>query len=133
MIDTKTLPIKIEYVARTRRDEWECYEWRVTVSSKAGTWTVPYYCGLGHATKPKHSFMPSKPIAPSVDDVLHSLILDASAANENFKDWCANYGYSDDSIGALNTYRECLNTATMLRKHFGRETIAELETQLQDH
>lgn len=131
-IDTAALPIKIEFVAKTKRDDWECFEWRVKFTSKAGHWSTPYYCGMAHVTKPKHRWQTPQPKAPSVDDVLHSLILDADAEQENFHDWCANYGYSDDSISALNTYKACLLTATMLRKHLGRETVEALRIQLAD-
>lgn len=132
-IDLDALPLKVEYVGQTQRDDWKCFEWRVTFTSKAGFWTLPYYCGLGHVIKAKHSFAQDRPKKPSNADILHSLILDASAANENFADWCSNYGYSDDSITALNTYRECLKTATMLHKHLGRDVVSVLEMQLQDH
>lgn len=139
MIDTSALPMKVEYVGKTKRDDWDCFEWRVTFSSvKNGFWTLPYYCGLGHVEKPKHSRRNSmsyveKPKRPSNDDILHSLILDASAAGMNFHDWCTEYGYSDDSISALTTYKQCLDIATHLRKHLGHETLTELEKQLQDH
>jgi hypothetical protein len=136
-IDTSKLPIKVEYGGKTKRGDWPCYQWNVTVGAQwnnpHGFWTFPYYCGLGRVTKPKHSWMEPKPVRPSNDDILHSLILDAGAANMNFADWCSDYGYSDDSISALNAYRECLTTATMLRKHFGRDTLEALKLQLQDH
>lgn len=149
MIDTKALPLKIEYVGETVRDEWPCFEWRCTLSSKAGFWSFPYYCGKGHVEvrpgAPRDISNPNtlyrenwerrwtKPKAPTADDVLHSLISDAAAENENFHDWCADYGYSDDSITALNTYRQCLEIATQLRKHLGREVVDQLREQLRDH
>lgn len=133
-IDTNALPIKVDFAGKTRRNDWDCYEWRVTISGEKGSfWVLPYYCGLGHTTKPKHSWAEPRPVKPSNDDILHSLILDSSAADMNFSDWCSEYGYRDDSISALNTYRECLKTATMLRKHFGRDVIQKLREQLQDH
>lgn len=133
-IDTNALPVKAEFVAKTRRDDWDCFEWRVTVTSKSGHWSFPYYCGLAHSYKPKYSRPGSELVArrPSNDDILHSLILDASAADANFHDWCADFGYSDDSIKAMNTYKSCLETATMLRKHFGRDVIEQLREQLAD-
>lgn len=137
-IDTAVLPIKIEYVAKTTRNTmgekpWECFEWRVTFSGKPGQWVVPYYCGLGHVIKAKADWMRDKPKAPTVDDVLHSLINDASASDYNLQDWCREYGYSDDSISALNTYRQCLEIATNLRKYLGADVMRQLAVQLQDH
>jgi len=152
-IDIEALPMKIEYVTKTERNSmgekpWQCFEWRVTFDTKDGHWSLPYYCGLAHVTYPKGMKNPypsnvigwelwenqwAKPKKPSNADILHSLLLDASAADENFKDWCANYGYSDDSISALNTYRECLEISTNLRKHLGADTVRALAVQLQDH
>jgi hypothetical protein len=128
MIDTSALPIKVEYVGRTKREDWECFEWRVTFAKQ---WSPAYYTGLGHVEK--HKYREPKPAKPTNDDILHSLILDASAAEENFSDWCANYGYSDDSMKAFSTYKACLETATHLRKYLGREMVAALAVQLQDH
>lgn len=154
-IDTATLPIKIEFVAKTVKNDWgadgkpwPCFEWRVTFSNKTGAWSIPYYCGSGHIEYPKGKKNPyprsvighehyenlwAKPKRPTVDDVLHSLISDASASDYNLQDWCAEFGYSDDSIKALNTYRQCLEIATNLRKYLGADVVRKLQTQLQDY
>jgi len=142
-IDTAALPIKVEFVGCTKREDWECFEWRVTFTKHENgrviaQWNVPYYCGLAHIEKPKYPkthfmYREPKPAKPTNEDILHSLILDASAADENFSDWCANYGYSDDSMKAFSTYKACLETATHLRKYLGRDVIAALAVQLQDH
>ena len=143
-IDLTTLPLKIEYVTRhagLQRDidekPWPCFEWRVTLSSKSGTWSTPYYCGMAHVMPRKKTpwgeSSEPKPKAPSVADVLHGLTLDASAENDNFRDWCENYGYSDDSIRALNMYRQCLDTGVALRKYLGRDVVAQITKQLEDH
>ena len=42
--------------------------------------------------------------------------MDSMACNENFDDWCNNFGYSSDSIKALNTYKECIELGRKLRK-----------------
>lgn len=64
---------------------------------------------------------------PDVADVMHSLLLDASALDSrDFADWCADYGYSDDSISARATYDACIATATKLRAAFGQKTVDEL-------
>ena len=122
--DIESLPVTITYVCQTKRDNnWDCDQWRVTLQSKAGSWSTDYFTGLGHR---------SKPVKPKIADVLYSLFLDASAADENFNDWCANLGYSDDSISAFNTYKQCLDTATQLRKHFNPEQRASIQSVIQD-
>lgn len=127
------LPVKIQYMGETARDKWECDQWRVTLSSKAGFHSFDYFTGLGLRHKPRTSWGTPKPKKPKVADVLHSLILDASAADENFHDWCSNYGYSDDSIKAMNIYKACLETSQALRKHFSPDTLRQVRELLQDY
>lgn len=130
----ETLPVKIDYVGQTKRDQsWDCDQWRVTISSKAGFHSFDYFTGLGLRHKPRASWATPTPKKPKIADVLHSLILDASAADENFNDWCSNYGYSDDSIKSLNMYKTCLETATALRKHFSPDTMRQVRELLQDY
>lgn len=50
-----------------------------------------------------------------IDDVLYSLVMDAYAGSETFDDFCDNFGYSQDSIKALEVYRDCQKTITKLR------------------
>jgi hypothetical protein len=148
-IDTlESLPVKIDYVGQTKRDHnWDCDQWRVTLSSKAGFHSFDYFTGLGlretlrgfrAMNVPNNRFVnghweAAKPKKPKVADVLHSLIMDSSAADENFHDWCANYGYSDDSIKAMNTYKACLEIAVALRKHFSPDTLRQVRELLQDY
>ena len=133
----EALPVKIDYVGEVP-SKWDestpCTvdQWRVTLSSKAGFHSFDYFTGLGLRNKPD-SWGKRKPRKLKVADVLHSLTLDASAADENFHDWCANYGYSDDSIKAMNTYKACLEVAQALRKHFSPDTLRQVRELLQDY
>ena len=133
----EALPVKIEYVGEVP-SKWDTDtprtvdQWRVTLSSKAGFHSFDYFTGLGLRSKPD-SWGKRKPRKPKVADVLHSLILDASAADENFHDWCANFGYSDDSIKTMNTYKACLEVAQALRKHFSPDTLRQVRELLQDY
>jgi hypothetical protein len=64
---------------------------------------------------------------PAVCDVLHSLLLDASALDcRDFADWCADMGGNSDSISERAAYDACIATATKLRAAFGDKTINEL-------
>ena len=141
----ETLPVKIIYVGETARDgDWRCDQWRVELQSKAGFWSTDYFTGLGRRSRiyvdygknwdpiRKKSYE-ENPKKPKIADVLHSLIMDASAADENFHAWCSNYGYSDDSIKALNIYKACLETAHALRKHLPPETLRQARELLQDY
>jgi hypothetical protein len=127
----ESLPVKIQYVRETKREDWACDQWEVTIewSNQRGNgqFVTDYYTGLGLRSKPKQSLVESRPIRPKIAEVLHSLFLDASASDYNFSDWCEEYGYSDDSIKALNTYKQCLEIATNLRKAFDAETRKQIE------
>ena len=75
----------------------------------------------------------SKIVSPEVASVLHSLTLDAQALNQSFTDWCAEFGYDDDSISAFDTYRACCENGKKLQKVFSRSTLDKLEEILQDY
>lgn len=73
------------------------------------------------------------PVVPTAASVLHSLLLDSEAVNSRFSDWCADFGYNDDSIKALGTYNTCCKIGHQLRgffTHQQRETMREI---LQDY
>lgn len=145
----ESLPIRIEYaVDRSLDNNWPHDEWRVELSNESGCWSTSYKTGLGHRKFPK-GFVPDrklnplclafkqqernkKPVRPSIADVMHSLCLDASAADVNFHDWCSDYGYSDDSIIALNLYKACLETSTALRKYIPRELLDQVRRIVED-
>ena len=131
--DIEALPVKITYVGETTRDgDWKCDQWRVELSNKLGMWSTDYFTGLGLRSQPPTSWDVAKPKKPTVADVLHSLFMDASAADYNFSDWCDEYGYSDDSIKALNMYKACLDTATALRKYFSPDQRAAIKSIIQE-
>ena len=139
----ESLPVKIDYVGETVRDsKWQCDQWRVSITSKAGFWSTDYFTGTGLRREVKgaramhikthkivgNKWVTAEPVKPKVADVLYSLFMDAQAADLNFHDWCAEYGYSDDSIKALNTYKQCLEIGTMLRKHFSPDQRASIQS-----
>lgn len=150
------LPVTIRYVAEVA-DKWDetgkrkVDQWCVTISSNAGSRSFDYFTGLGLRTRIPPQYLAHnpprkgtlayadlekwhcKPKPPKVASVLHSLLLDASAADENFHDWCDHFGYSDDSIKAMNTYKACLEIDVALRKHFSPETIRRARELLQDY
>lgn len=74
-----------------------------------------------------------KPQAPHAAGVLHSLILDSSAAGQSFESWCDEYGYDSDSRKAEATYRACQKNADDLRAVIPMDVLTALETALQDY
>jgi len=132
--DVEHLPVKIRYIGEVP-SKWPSSsnrttvdQWIITVTGKDGTpHMFDYFTGLGCRQGL------NKPKPPQVADVLYSLLSDASADQRNFHEWCSDYGYSLDSISALNVYRACLDTAAALRKCFSNELLAELNTLLAEY
>ena len=142
----EALPVKITYIGETKRDTWECDQWRVELSNKHGMWSTDYFTGTGLRKEVKgpralyvktsktvgNKWVTAEPVKPTIADVLYSLFSDAQASEYNFSDWCDAYGYSDDSIKALNTYKQCLDIATALRKYFSPDERKHIQAIIQD-
>jgi hypothetical protein len=91
-----------------KSDDWQetADQWLVDIGGQK----FDYYTGIGH--RDKHD----QPTAPALDDVLHSLVMDSSACEESFDDWCASFGYDSDSRKALAVYMACRENTGKLRK-----------------
>lgn len=72
-------------------------------------------------------------VSPTQASVLYCLLLDASGAEQNFNDWCADFGYDNDSISAFKTYQSCCDILEKMRKIFTSKQRAELSELLQDY
>jgi len=72
-------------------------------------------------------------VHPSAASVLYSLTFDRYAESETFADWCANYGYDDDSIKAQGIYHACIENAVKLRAIFTPLEIEIIERILEDY
>jgi hypothetical protein len=141
---------------------WECDQWEVCFSlamadgksrnpPPAATMQTAYHTGLGLRQLPKgkrpwgldNTQNPrelarwkrenAKPVPPHAADVLHSLLLDSSALDQSFADWCSDYGYSADSLRALDTYRACCDIGQQIRRMFTHAQREALQTALQDY
>ena len=75
----------------------------------------------------------SFPVKPTAASVLYCLLSDAEALDMSFSDWCANFGYDEDSRKALAIYDSCCENAKKLRRCFDRQTIETLREALQDY
>jgi hypothetical protein len=71
-------------------------------------------------------------IRPTLADVLHCLILDSSALNEDFENWCSELGYDTDSRKALATYELCRTQGKKVRALLG-DKFKAVQTLLQDY
>lgn len=68
----------------------------------------------------------TKPSSPRMEDVLQSIAMDSSCADEGFETWCQEFGYDEDSRHAERVYRACQDQARKARKWLGAEKFREL-------
>ena len=149
---------KVGYSARLTgagidRNSWTCDAWEVCFMVGARRVLFSYHTGTGHRVISKQEKARivryygnhktawvsrtieeyAKPYAPKPASVLACLLLDARALDLSFKVWCDEYGYSDDSLSALDTYRACCDIAQKLYSAFSRQVIAEFSGILADY
>lgn len=97
-----------------------------------GVWPADGLKSFDGGRTPSHKTM--KVPAPSLRDVLYSLLNDASAIDlPDFETWASEYGYDADSRSAEATYRACLDTGLKLRAALGNSVLAELRELFQDY
>lgn len=148
--------IGADYSARllgeTTRDDWKCDEWRVAFQRKGKPMIAThYYTGTGHRKSARP--MPAdiarlgarilarvewekanvEPVKPTAARVLYSLILEAQGAEEPFDDWCADYGFDQDSRKALATCDACCAIHRQVNAFFTNDEREQLRTMLEDY
>ena len=87
-------------------------------------------CERGKAVKRAFSvggFIYGDAIMPTLREVLSALLLDASAIDHSFPDWCAEYGYDADSMKARAMYDSCLSYGVALRGAVGPAMFEQLK------
>lgn len=72
---------------------------------------------------------------PTLADVMHCLLMDGSTYfdNTDFEDWCAECGYSTDSIKAEETWEECRKAGKALSFFINKEQLTKLREAAQDY
>lgn len=150
--DFDSLPINISYCGKIieGKNGWDHFLYSVNIGTGSNMFTTQYKCGLGLVEKKKGS-LPApkcnknciaykeweeqnfKPKHPKNSDIMYGLLSDSNAGSYSFQDFCDNFGYSSDSIKALNVYRECEKTSKNLRKVFTSEQLQQMQIALEDY
>lgn len=65
-------------------------------------------------------------------NALNCILSDSYAAQDTFKDFYSEFGYSDDSIKALKTYKECKRNAERLNKLFSGLDLLSVQNELEE-
>lgn len=143
--DFGSLPINVTYCGKIieGKNGWDHFLYSVSIGTGINMFGTQYKCGLGHSKKVNfHSnsdYWSNKerkylvPVKPKNSDIMYSLLLDSDAGNYSFQDFCDNFGYSSDSIKALNIYQLCEKTSKNLRKVFTNEQLQQMQIALQDY
>lgn len=79
-----------------------------------GAYSCPYYTGAGWTE------------TPSARDVLQCVLSDAVEDGITFEEWCAEYGYDDDSRRALAMYEHARRQTPVLEAFLGPTLFAYL-------
>ena len=132
-------------------DGWKHDLWQVTFRKGTSEFKTEFKTGIGHrnlrdgampwaikasknsvayAEWEKANMVPASPIEA---DVLYCLITDSEASGMSFNDWCSNYGHSNDSIKAFNTYQKCCEIGNKLTSLFGQKVINDLRIALENY
>lgn len=132
---------EIKYMGLNTDDQWQHFAWSIKINGES----FSYKTGLGHAIKLhdkygsfRYDYKKEKKAdtqyisetdylveVQKLDSVLYCLFSDADAGMMSFSEFCDNFGYSSDSLKALDIYRECEDTAKRLRKALGTEFYNE--------
>lgn len=90
--------------------------WKSTLKMGKKQMTVFFSKGTGHEGK-----------EPDVVDILDCLIIDSSAMELTFEDFCSEFGYDTDSRKAERTFKACSQNASKLFKFLYREKFEQLK------
>lgn len=143
--------------SRNNREKARSLNWRISI----GPISTDYTQGIGHmpnyqpnhprtlddeereiiasekgkyATQRHTLFHQLKLPAPSLADVLYSLVLDCSVLESScFEDWAAECGFDPDSRKGEATYRACLEIALKMRRLFGEAGLATFRELFTDY
>lgn len=151
--------IETGFTGLHEKDGWHHFGWNVVLGYDGRHMRLdkPYCCGVGHSEKvsDRKGMLNAKragrllygaealglrgatddrwvPVPPQAADVLHSLLLDASAMDATFEEWANEYGYSADSMKAKETYELCRTYGLRVRRLLG-DQLAKFEAAAQDY
>lgn len=118
----KPVSFKTEYIGRRDGNDfgtkWEHDLWRVSIARHR----FDFRMDVEHNKK-----------TPSLANVLHSLILNTKTMKLAFDDFCAEFGYDEDSIRTHEIYKSCLKNTRKLQKIYTPEQIDQIRDVLSDY
>ena len=92
----KPVNMEIKLVGHSKVDGWERDDWKGILKYNGRTMDFEFHTGVGLRGK-----------TPTVADVLYCLLSDSRAGEMEFDEFCSEFGYSEDSISAKETWEQC--------------------------
>ena len=125
------IEIESQKAFKTREDmndEWKktSNKWQVKLTYFDKEYVTDFYMGSGLVDKE------NKPKRPTKEDILYSMII-GDVSNMNFNDFCADFGYNNDSIKALEIYKACEKETEAYYDMFDSEEREVLRELLEDY
>ena len=111
-------------------EDWPCYKHMCMLSSKKGANSFEFSKGLGHAMQ-YYTNVFIKPVLAA--ELLYSVLLDSSANDMSHADWCADYGYDEDSRKGLEVYLACQENYSKLLQVLTRSQLDHITELLEDY
>ena len=144
----------------SEREGWRCDSWLLMLSRGGKSASFEYHTGVEHrahkvpmrwAVRELQSDLKNAktstvrrnlireldalkhPVVPSEAALLHSVMLDADAAQDTFENFCYECGYNPDSRKALDLYLACQQNGIKLRSVIPTGLLAKLSGLLADY
>lgn len=102
------ISFEVEYGAEKNLEFKNSDGWTCTIGYDGKYIEIPFYMGKGHEGR-----------EPEMLEVLECLVSDATSSSMSFEEWCAEFGYNNDSIKDLKSYNECVKIGEKLHYLFG--------------
>lgn len=94
-------------------DDWSHFLWILTINNE----TLEFKTGQGLSKR--GSWNTVKPDTPTVEQILHCILLDSQASEMTFKGFCSTFGYDSEYRSAFEIYIKCQDNGTKLKKALG--------------
>ena len=119
-----------QYTHQDESGDWPCYKHICTLSSKTASHSFEFSKGLDYAIQ-YYTNVFIKPVLAA--ELLHSVLLDSYASEVSHADWCADYGYDEDSRKGLETYLACQENYNKLLQVLTRSQLDHIAELLEDY
>jgi len=120
-----------DYSAGTGNIEWEEGKKGSRLSAHMKATLEAECCEDGYAVLSRIKVC--RAVEPTIQDILYALVSCDYIQQDNFEEWCLDFGYNHDSISQLAIFHTCQSNSQALLDAFGSDLICSLQEALQDY